>query len=55
MYKIDKDFLKKALKASIARSVWGRDKYLEVFYQMDNQMLKALELFPFAVDLANSR
>jgi len=55
MYEIDKDFLKKALKANMARSIWGRDKYLEVFYQMDKQMLKALELFPIAVDLAKTR
>ncbi len=54
MYQIDKDFLKKSLKANIARSVWGREKYLEVFYQMDKQMLKAIELFPIAIDFAKT-
>jgi carboxyl-terminal processing protease len=52
MYQIDKDFLKSALKANIARSIWGREKYLEVFSKMDNQLLKAIELFPFAIDFA---
>lgn len=52
LYEADKDFLLKALKANIARSIWGREEYLAVFYKMDKQMQKAIELFPIAEEFA---
>ena len=47
-FKQDKDYFKIALKAYIARSLWDRNKMMQVFSSIDNQLEKALQLFPEA-------
>ena len=51
-YKIDEDFFKTYIKAYIAQSIWNRSKFMQVFYSMDKQVLKASELFPEAQKIA---
>ena len=51
-YKIDEDFFKTYIKAYIAQSIWNRSKFMQVFYTMDKQVLKASELFPEAQKIA---
>lgn len=51
-YKTDKEYVKIAIKATIARSLWDRNKYYQIFFAVDNQVLKAVELFPDAVRIA---
>lgn len=54
-YKIDEDFIKTSIKASIASSIWSRAKYIQTFYQCDRQYLVALTLFDKAVEIQNMR
>lgn len=51
-YKIDEDFIKISIKAAIARMIWDRNKFIEVFYTIDPQIKKAIELFPEAIKIA---
>lgn len=46
LFLVDKDYIKTAIKASIARSVWNRSRFLQVFFTLDNQLKKASTLFP---------
>jgi carboxyl-terminal processing protease len=48
----DKDFLKTSIKAQIARDIWGNEGFYAVFMSSDEQVLKAVSLFPDAVKLA---
>jgi carboxyl-terminal processing protease len=41
----NKDYFKSRLKAEIARSLWGTERYYQVLLLYDNQYLKARELF----------
>ena len=41
-------YMKNKLKAEIARSLWGNDKYYIVLLENDNQFQQALKLFPDA-------
>ncbi|MCX7735463.1 MAG: S41 family peptidase [Candidatus Kapabacteria bacterium] len=51
-YKIDEEFIKISIKSAIARMIWDRNKFLEVFYTIDPQIKKAIELFPEAIKIA---
>lgn len=51
-YKIDEEFIKISIKSAIARMIWDRNKFLEVFYTIDPQIKKAIELFPEAEKIA---
>jgi len=51
-YKIDEEFIKISIKSAIARMIWDRNKFIEVFYTIDPQIKKAIELFPEAIKIA---
>jgi len=44
----NKKYIKNRLKAEIARSLWGNDKYYIVLLKNDNQYQAAMKLFPYA-------
>ncbi len=48
----DKEYLQAMIKSQIARVVWTRQESLQIFYSIDNQFLKALKLFPQAMEIA---
>jgi len=45
-YKKDEDFIKAEIKSEVARSVWDRNAYVQVFSQIDKQINTAKKLFP---------
>lgn len=45
-YKKDEDYIKTEIKGTVARSVWDRNSYVQVFYTMDKQFNMARKLFP---------
>ena len=51
-YTKDLDFLKARLKAQIAQMVFGLEGYIGVMVGVDNQIQKALTLFPEAKKIA---
>lgn len=51
-YQVDKEYYQIAIKATIARTVWDRSKYLQIFYTIDKQVNKAVELFPEALRIS---
>ncbi len=51
-FKIDESYIKTTIKAHLARSIWDRDKSLEIFYSDDKMINKAVELFPEAEKIA---
>lgn len=52
-FETDQDFMKIEIKANIARALWDRDKYIQIFSTVDKQMQTALKLFPEAQKIAN--
>lgn len=48
----DKDFLATEIKANIAQMGWDREKYIQVFFDIDRQIQKAKTLFPEAAKIA---
>ncbi len=48
----DKDYLQARLKAYIARNFWGNEGWYPVLLTVDNQIQKALSLFPEAEKIA---
>ncbi|RPI05669.1 MAG: S41 family peptidase, partial [Ignavibacteriae bacterium] len=54
-YTKDLDFLKARLKAQIAQMIFGLEGYIGVMIGVDNQIQKALTLFPEAEKVANLR
>ena len=52
-YTKDLDFLKARLKAQIAQMIFGIEGYIGVMVGVDNQIQKALTLFPEAQKVAN--
>ena len=52
--KSNRRYIKNRLKAEIARSLWGNDKYYIVLLEIDNQYLEALKLFPEAEKISLS-
>ena len=51
-YAKDKDYIEARLKAHIARNFWGNDGWYPVILKADNQLKKALSLFPEATKIA---
>lgn len=51
-FETDEDFIKSEIRATIARIVWDREKYVKIFYDIDRQFQKAITLFPEAVKIA---
>ena len=51
-YKTDEEFLKNEIKATLARIIWDRERYIQVFFDIDKQFQKALTLFPQAEKIA---
>lgn len=49
----DKEYIKKRLKAQIARNYWKNEGWYSVLLEVDNQLNKAITLFNEAKDLAN--
>ncbi len=49
----DKELIETMIKANIARSIWNRSKFLEVFYSKNKIVKQSVELFPAAEKLAN--
>lgn len=49
----DEKFIKARLKAYIARNFWGNDGWYPIVLSVDNQLQKALSLFPEAEKIAN--
>ncbi len=49
----DKGFIQARLKAYIARNFWGNDGLYPIVLSVDNQLQKALSLFPEAEKIAN--
>lgn len=54
-FKTDADYIKTVIKAQLARSMWDRNRYIEVYFDIDRQMQKALSLFPEAEKIARLR
>ena len=52
-YKKDFDSLKARIKAEIARMIFGSEAWISVMVDIDNQIQKALILFPEAEEIAN--
>ncbi len=48
----DKEYTRARLKAHIARNFWGNDGWYPVILRSDNQLKKALSLFPEAAKIA---
>lgn len=45
-YKKDEDYILTELKGSVARTVWDRNSYIQVFFTLDKQINVAKKLFP---------
>ncbi|MDQ1266694.1 MAG: carboxyl-terminal processing protease, partial [Bacteroidota bacterium] len=54
-FKTDKKYLKTMLKSNLARSVWDRNKYLQIYFTDDKMVNKAKGLFPEAAKVAKLR
>lgn len=54
-YKIDKDYITTELKATVARSVWDRNSYMQVFFTIDKQVNTAKKLFPEVSKITKKR
>lgn len=48
----DLEYIKSALKANIAQSLWGREGMVSIYLETDKQIQKALTLFPEAEKIA---
>ena len=48
----DKEYTEARLKAHIARNFWGNDGWYPVILRSDNQLKKALSIFPEAAKIA---
>lgn len=53
-YDTDEEFIKTELKAILARVMWDREKYIQVFFDIDRQLQKSIELFPEAIKIAGN-
>jgi carboxyl-terminal processing protease len=53
-YDIDKDFYKIAIKATVARDIWDRNRMVQVYSSIDRQLMKAADLFPDAQKISKN-
>jgi carboxyl-terminal processing protease len=51
-FQIDKDWLATDIKATLANVIWGYDKRIQVYFEIDKQIQKAITLFPEAERIA---
>ena len=51
-YSKDKEYIQARLKAYIARSIWGNEGWYPIMLSVDNQLKKAISLFPEAEKIA---
>lgn len=54
-FKKDEDFIKTEIKGTIARSLWDRNAYVQVFFSIDKQVNVAKGLFDEAVKIATKK
>lgn len=53
--KADKEFFELSIKATIARTIWDRNRFMQVFSYMDKQMVQAAKLFPEAMKISKTK
>jgi len=53
VWNADIPFLKNRLKAEIARSIWSQNEFYRVILENDNQFIRALNMFPKALEIQN--
>lgn len=51
-YQKDEEFIKTEIKATLARMMWDRSRYVQIFFTIDKQFQKAISLFPEAKRIA---
>lgn len=54
-FKKDEDFIKTEIKGTVARSLWDRNAYVQVFFSIDKQVNVAKGLFDEAVKIATKK
>ncbi len=54
-YKKDEEFIKTEIKGTLARSLWDRNAYVQVFFSIDKQINVAKGLFDEAIKIAQKR
>lgn len=54
-YKKDQDFIKTEIKGTVARSLWDRNAYVQVFFTIDKQVNVAKGLFDEAIKIATKK
>lgn len=53
--KIDDEFYRISIKSTIAKSLWGRSKSMQVFSSLDNMINTAVKYFPDAAKLVQNK
>ncbi len=53
--KADKEFFQFSIKAYLARTVWSRNEFMQVFSYMDKQLMKAADHFKEAMSISNTK
>lgn len=51
-FETDKDYIRLMIKANLARSIWNRTKFFEIYFGDDKMIKKAIKLFPQAEKIA---
>lgn len=54
-YKKDEEFIKTEIKGTVARSLWDRNAYVQVFFTIDKQVNVAKGLFDEAIKIASKK
>ncbi|HAW09269.1 MAG TPA: hypothetical protein DCW42_08945 [Bacteroidetes bacterium] len=55
LFAIDKQFIETEIKGTIARSLWDRNAYVQIYYQSDKQLNTAKNLFNEAKKIAEKK
>ncbi|MDD3125053.1 MAG: S41 family peptidase [Candidatus Kapabacteria bacterium] len=53
--KKDRDFLEISIKATMARTLWDRNKSMQIFSGLDRQMMDATKYFPDAIKISKKK
>lgn len=53
--KKDRDFLEISIKATMARTLWDRNKSMQIFSGLDRQMMDATKYFPDAMKISKKK
>jgi len=51
--KADDEFFRISIKAYIARTIWSRNEFMQIFSYMDKQLYKSADFFPEAMSISN--